>query len=163
MVVVRSDVARGRIRNISASAACRQGGVIGVFTADDLLAEFGEVPFIQPRLTGGLDVESFRLQPVLAVDEVRYVGEPVAVVLAESIAEALDAAELVEVDIEGFRASSSIDDGELLESFAGVEGDATPGEHDRTSRNQPPLGGVTTLGKSAQGRDQYRNFLRHLQ
>ncbi|MBL78147.1 MAG: xanthine dehydrogenase [Acidimicrobiaceae bacterium] len=124
MVVIRSDVARGRIRNISASAACRQGGVIGVFTADDLLAEFGEVPFIQPRLTGGLDVESFRLQPVLAVDEVRYVGEPVAVVLAESIAEALDAAELVEVDIEGFRASSSIDDGELLESFAGVEGDA---------------------------------------
>ena len=36
----------------------------------------------------------------------------------------------------------------------------TPGEHDRTSRNQPPLEGVTTLGKSAQGRDKFRNPIR---
>ena len=100
LVVVRSTIARGVIRRIDASVASLMDGVKGVFSSTDLLSEFGAVPFIKPRLTGGLDPETFRVQPVLADQKVHYVGEPVAVVLAESLVQAVDAAESVEVEIE---------------------------------------------------------------
>ena len=61
LVVVRSTVARGVIRSIDGLAASLMDGVKGVFSAADLLGEFGAVPFIKPRLTGGLDPETFRV------------------------------------------------------------------------------------------------------
>lgn len=96
--VVRSPVARGRIVGIDTAGALSLPGVEAVWTA----ADTGDIPpidFRMPMITG---VESYR-QPVLADGRVRYVGEPVAVVLAEDPYLAEDAAEQVFVDIEELR------------------------------------------------------------
>jgi aerobic carbon-monoxide dehydrogenase large subunit len=93
-VVVRSAVAHGRIHRIDATAALARPGVHAIITA----AEIGSVPTIPLRQE---QLEIFRPfeQPVIAVGKVRYVGEPVAVVVADSAAAAEDAAEAVAIDI----------------------------------------------------------------
>ncbi len=93
--VVRSAVAHGRIHRIDASSALARPGVRAVITA----AEIGNVPTIPLRQE---QLEIFRPfeQPVIAVGKVRYVGEPVAVVVADAAAAAEDAAEAVAIDIE---------------------------------------------------------------
>jgi aerobic carbon-monoxide dehydrogenase large subunit len=94
--VVRSPVASGRLLEVDTSAALEVAGVVDVVTAATLPADLR----IPVRLSvQGIDL-SDHLQPVLARDEVRYVGEPVAVVLAEDAYAAEDGAELVGVDIE---------------------------------------------------------------
>jgi len=123
LVVVRSTVARGVIGGIDYEVAAQKNGVRGIFSATDLISEFGAVPFIKPRLTGGLDPDEFRVQPVLADQEVRYVGEPVAIVLADSWVQAVDAAELVEIEIEPGLGSSKLEDGEVFAVLEGLEGD----------------------------------------
>jgi CO/xanthine dehydrogenase Mo-binding subunit len=70
--IFRSSVAHGRIRSIDTSAARAFGGVHSVITAADL-QDLVPDPYYGP---------AFHDQPVLAVDKVRYVGEPLAVVLA---------------------------------------------------------------------------------
>lgn len=95
MRVVRSPVAHGRIVGIDTSEARSVPGVEAVWTADDT-RDIPVIDFRMPMITG---VESYR-QPVLALDTVRYVGEPVAVVLAEDPYLAEDAAERVFVDID---------------------------------------------------------------
>lgn len=94
--VVRSSVAHGRLTGVDAEAARLVPGVVGVFTADHLTADLRIPVRLQVQ---GLDL-SAHLQPVLARDEVRYVGEPVAVVVAEDAYTAEDGAELVQVEIE---------------------------------------------------------------
>lgn len=94
--VVRSPLAAGRIRHIDSAAAHDVPGVVEVVTAADLPGDI-RVPV---RLeVQGIDL-SDHLQPVLATDEVGYVGEPVAVVVAEDPYAAEDGAELVELDID---------------------------------------------------------------
>jgi CO/xanthine dehydrogenase Mo-binding subunit len=95
MRVVRADVAHARIRAIDAAAARAAPGVVDVVTHADV-AQFGTIPL---RLDFGVDLDPY-LQHVLAGDRVRYVGEPVAVVVATGAYTADDAAELVEVDYE---------------------------------------------------------------
>lgn len=94
--VVRSPVAAGRIVAVSAEAARQVPGVVAVVTASDL------PPGV--RIPVRLVVQDIdltdHLQPVLAEHKVRYVGEPVAVVVAEDAYAAEDGAELVEIDIE---------------------------------------------------------------
>ncbi|WP_037062896.1 xanthine dehydrogenase family protein molybdopterin-binding subunit [Pseudonocardia acaciae] len=97
--LVRSADAHGRIVRIDAEAARRMPGVIDVVTAAELAKDLGEVPVIPMRMPRG-DEPDGCLQPVLPVDEVRYVGQPVAAVLAEDPYLAEDAAEAVEVDVE---------------------------------------------------------------
>jgi carbon-monoxide dehydrogenase large subunit len=95
-VVVRSPVAHGRIRGIDISGALSMPGVHAVITAKDL----GEkVPLIPLRLQPLPQLEPF-CQPVLADGKVRFVGEPIAVVVAETQAIAEDAHDLVRVDID---------------------------------------------------------------
>jgi carbon-monoxide dehydrogenase large subunit len=87
---VRSDWAHARVGSIDTSAAAEAPGVVGVYTAADLgLADMahGNVPEAMAR-------------PVLASDRVRFAGEAVAIVVAESRAQAVDAAELVTIDYE---------------------------------------------------------------
>ena len=84
---VRSPHASARINAIDASAALRSPGVAAVVTANDLPG----------RTTFGLE---FGDQPVLAADVVRYEGEPVALVAAETIEQARSAAELIDVEYE---------------------------------------------------------------
>jgi carbon-monoxide dehydrogenase large subunit len=94
--ILRSSVAHGRIRAIDARAALARRGVRAVFTAADI----GAVPTITLRQE--LLPEFVRYQqPVIAHDKVRYVGEPIAVVVATTAAAAEDALEEIAVDIEG--------------------------------------------------------------
>ena len=93
--LLRSSVAHGRIRGIDARAARAMPGVHAVVTAQ----EIGDVPVIPLRLANLPEFKSY-LQPVIAKDKVRYVGEPIAVVVAETQGLAEDALEKIEVDIE---------------------------------------------------------------
>jgi carbon-monoxide dehydrogenase large subunit len=95
-VIVRSSVAHGRIRGIDSAQALAMRGVHAVLTA----AHVGEtIPVIPLRLANLPEFKSY-LQPVIAKDKVRYVGEPIAIVVADSRALAEDALESIHVDIE---------------------------------------------------------------
>lgn len=106
-VFVRSEVASGSLASIDVDDARGMPGVVDVLTADDLGVEahHGFAPVH----------ESFK-RPPLAVDRVRFVGEPVAVVLAESFAAGVDAAQAVWVDIEPDQAT--VDAADALASGA---------------------------------------------
>src|SRR6184192_392515 len=93
--ILRSPIAHGRIRNLDAAAARAIPGVRTVITA----AEIDVVPKIPLRLLPLPGTERF-LQPVIAADRVRYVGEPIAVVLADSAALAEDGVGAIGLDIE---------------------------------------------------------------
>ena len=97
--VVRSPVAHGRIRSIDATAALTVSGVVAVITAADVRSELGGVPVIEQRDQAIAELEAY-YQPVIADSKVRYVGEPVAVVVAHSAALAEDGADAVTVDID---------------------------------------------------------------
>ncbi len=99
--IVRSTHAHGVIRGINTDAAKAMPGVLGVWTGTDLNAA-GYGPF-----TCGLPLKSRDGSPLLqtnrlplATDKVRFVGDPMAFVVAETLAQARDAAEAVEADIE---------------------------------------------------------------
>ncbi len=92
---VRSPYARARITGIDASEALALPGVHAVFVAGDLNAEVREQWY---TLTGPDDADTPR--PPLADDEARFVGDPVALVVAESRYLAEDAVDLVIVDYE---------------------------------------------------------------
>src|ERR1700730_6213861 len=100
-VVLRSPHAHAAIRAIDLSAAQAAPGVLAIYTGDDLAtAGMGTmgVPLRRQRPDGS---PMFWRAPLgLAQQPVRYVGEPVAFIVAESLAQAKDAAELVEVDYE---------------------------------------------------------------
>ncbi|MBI3376392.1 MAG: xanthine dehydrogenase family protein molybdopterin-binding subunit [Betaproteobacteria bacterium] len=98
---LRSDRPHAKILSIDASRALAMAGVIAVFTGEDeKAAGFQALPAAAPmKGRGGAEL----LKPprgALALDRVRYVGEALALVLAESAAIAQDASELVEVDYE---------------------------------------------------------------
>jgi carbon-monoxide dehydrogenase large subunit len=93
--ILRSPTAHGRLRAIDAAAANAVPGVRAVVTA----AEIGAVPKIPLRLVPLPGTERF-LQPVIAADRVRYVGEPIALVLADSAALAEDGVGAIVLDIE---------------------------------------------------------------
>src|SRR5579864_9543019 len=94
--ILRSAVAHGRIRTIDVSRAKKVPGVHAVITAADL----GDpIPLVPMRLQPMPEFEPFA-QPVMARDKVRYVGEALAMVLADSPGIAEDAVGAIEVDIE---------------------------------------------------------------
>ncbi|NGM22522.1 xanthine dehydrogenase family protein molybdopterin-binding subunit [Roseomonas stagni] len=99
-VFVRSSYAHGHLRGIDAAAARAAPGVLGIFTAADLQAAgIGPIPYLpMPGFRMPTPVEAPR--PAFAADRVRHVGEPIAVVVAETRAQAEDAAELVLAEIE---------------------------------------------------------------
>jgi aerobic carbon-monoxide dehydrogenase large subunit len=94
-VIVRSPVAHGRLRAVDAAAALAMPGVKAVITARDIGPSIPTIPFRRPLAT----IAPYA-QPVIAADVVRYVGEPVAVVLAEHAERAEDAAQTVELHID---------------------------------------------------------------
>ncbi len=98
--VVRSAVAHGRISAIDTAAALAMRGVRAVITAADL---GNTIPTIAVRSESQPSLDRV-VQPVIARDKVRYVGEPVALVIADSAAIAEDAANVVDVDIEALPA-----------------------------------------------------------
>jgi carbon-monoxide dehydrogenase large subunit len=94
--ILRSAVAHGRIRAIDVSRAKKVPGVHAVITAADL---GDSIPLVPMRLQPMPEFEAFG-QPVMARDKVRYVGEALAMVLADSAGVAEDALGAIEVDIE---------------------------------------------------------------
>jgi carbon-monoxide dehydrogenase large subunit len=97
MAVLRSPHAHARIKRIDVSAARRAPGVVAVYTGKDLEGKMGTIP------TAWLVPDSDIKTPphhALAVDKVRYVGDGVALVVAEDRYTARDALELIEVEYE---------------------------------------------------------------
>lgn len=99
MAILRSPHAHARIRSVNLSAARAFPGVLDAFSAADL---DGGLPLIPLRLTPFEDFKRF-LQAPIAAEKVRFVGEPVAVVVAENRALAEDALERIEVDYDILR------------------------------------------------------------
>jgi carbon-monoxide dehydrogenase large subunit len=113
---VRSPVAHARITGIDVGAALAAPGVVAAFTGADL----ADLPVIPPSMSGLMNAEM--KQTLLATDKVRYVGEPVAVVVVEDPYQGEDAIELVEVDYDPLPAVLGFepDDSSLLFEAAGT-------------------------------------------
>ena len=104
-VMVRSQVAHGIIRGIDADEARKMPGVLGIWTGADLnAAGYGALKTVMmvPNRDGSQMKTPTRYS--LATEKVRFVGDPVAFVVAETLAEAKDAAEAVVLDIEALPA-----------------------------------------------------------
>src|SRR3984885_7712629 len=98
-VVLRSPHAHARIERIDAGAARAMPGVLGVLTAEDA-ADDG-LQAMRPTLEANVQTGerfAFAPQPLLATGKVHHVGEPVALIIAATRAQALDASESVVVD-----------------------------------------------------------------
>ena len=98
-VFLRSPHAHARIRSVDTKAAAAAPGVVAIFTGADLQeAKVGGLPC--GWLIHSKDGTPMKepAHPVIAHDKVRHVGDQVAIVIAESILQAKDAAELIEVD-----------------------------------------------------------------
>jgi carbon-monoxide dehydrogenase large subunit len=103
----RSPFAHATVTSISIEAASAMPGVVAVYLASDLGVDGVPPPF------GKLNEHVVR--PALASDRVRFVGDPVAIVIAETVAHAVDATEMIEVEYEP------------LDAAAGIEEAAAPG------------------------------------
>ncbi|HKM62601.1 MAG TPA: xanthine dehydrogenase family protein molybdopterin-binding subunit [Acidisphaera sp.] len=109
-VMVRSRIAHGALRGIDTEAARAMPGVLAVLTAADLQAAgIGSLPSGLPwKSRDGSDMHRPPQFP-LATDRVRFVGEPVAAVIAATLQQAKDAAEAVVPDIEAMPAATTVD------------------------------------------------------
>jgi len=125
--ILRSGQAHARIRSIDVSKAKVAPGVVAVFTGADMAADgVGGLPcgWLVKNKDGSPMKEP--AHPPLVVDRVRHVGDQIAVVIAETRAQAKDAAELVEIDFEPLPAV--VDSKDALKTGAPqVHGDAAPG------------------------------------
>ena len=100
-VMVRSQVAHGIVKGIDATEAKAMPGVLGVWTGADLnAAGYGLLKTLIPVPNRDGTPMKTPARHSLATDKVRFVGDPVAFVVAETVAQAKDAAEAVVVDIE---------------------------------------------------------------
>jgi carbon-monoxide dehydrogenase large subunit len=97
--MLRSTVAHGRIKSIDTSAAKRLPGVLAVLTGEDI-KPYGTLQSALPfKSKDGTDLKKPG-RPALPTDKVRFVGDPIACVVAETLVQAKDAAEAINVDIE---------------------------------------------------------------
>jgi carbon-monoxide dehydrogenase large subunit len=119
-VFVRSIIAHGRLESVDVDAASSMPGVVAVLTAADLSL---------PDRPPADDVEDPFDRPVPASGTVRYVGEPVALVLAETLGQASDAAENVVAHVETLDVVVGVDAALRCCSW-------TPGRMSRTSSSR---------------------------
>ncbi len=107
---VRSDVAHANIKSIDTKAASEAAGVVAVYTGEDVAADGIGGPicgWVVPNRDGTSTHEP--PHPLLAQGKVRFVGDAVAVVIAESVEQAKSASELVEVDYEELPAVANLE------------------------------------------------------
>jgi aerobic carbon-monoxide dehydrogenase large subunit len=125
---LRSPYPHGTITRLDTADAKQVPGVIAVYTAEDLAAAgVRDVPgaaIPESSLTPARDALR---QPPLARGRVRYVGEPVAAIVAETLAQAKDAAELVELDVDELDAAVTVQD--ALRDGAATIHEQAPGNH----------------------------------
>jgi len=98
-VMVRSSNAHGVIRGVDTAAAKAMPGVLAVLTGEDVKTYGGLRTNLPLKSRDGSPIR-FTPRPALSTDKVRFVGDPVACVVAETVAQAKDAAEAVVLDIE---------------------------------------------------------------
>src|SRR6516225_2570782 len=99
--MLRSPHAHARIRAVDTTAAASTPGVLAVFTGGDLALDgLGTIPCLSAVTSGDGSPSVLPPHPAIARDRVRHVGDTVAMVVAENLAAARDAAELVAVDYE---------------------------------------------------------------
>ncbi len=122
---LRSPVAHGRLNGVDTDAARAMPGVVRVFTGDDF-ADVGGLPCGWQVTDRHGDPMQEPAHPVLARGKVRHVGDPIAAVVAETLNQARDAAEAIEVDIEELPA--------VIDMKAALAGDA-PKVHDDLKNN----------------------------
>src|SRR5580693_5509251 len=104
-VIVRSQVAHGVLKGIDTAEAKAMPGVLGVWTGADLnAAGYGPLKTLIPVPNRDGSPMKAPVRHSLATDKVRFVGDPVAFVVAETLAEAKDAAEAVMLDIDALPA-----------------------------------------------------------
>lgn len=141
-VLVRSPVSHGRLRGIDTSAAEAHPGVICTLTGFEL-AELGVVD-----TNFGLTVLD---QPILTTDLVRFTGDPVAAVIAESHAIAEEAANLVDLEIEPLPAVLTVDDAMAGLGLVHPERDSADADAANVAARQEFLGGDvdTALAEAA--------------
>ena len=111
-IVLRSPHAHAKIKSIDTAAAKAAPGVLAVLTGADARADkLGALPCTAPPIAFGGPPKAFMaLHPVLSHDRVRFVGDPVAFVVADTLNQARDAAELIRVDYETLPAAVSTGD-----------------------------------------------------
>ena len=127
-VFVRSPYAHAKIRAVRKDAALKAPGVVGIFDGQDVAADkIGGLPcgWLITDTSGQPMKEP--PHPILAHDKVRYVGDHVAMVVADTIENAKNAAELVEVDYEALPAVVDVRD--TQQAGAPQLHDAAPGNH----------------------------------
>jgi carbon-monoxide dehydrogenase large subunit len=108
-VFVRSQVGHAKIKNVDVSAAKDMPGVLGVYTAKDLSA-YGTMKCVVPfKNRDGSEMKKPPRHSMMS-DKVRFVGDPLAVVVAETFMQAKDAAEAVVVDLEELPAVTKLSD-----------------------------------------------------
>ena len=123
-VMVRSRHGHGVIRAINTDAARKMPGVLAVYTSADLEG-YGPLKCNMPlKSRDGSPLKKPR-RGALAKDKVRYVGDPVACVIAETVFAAKDAAEAVEIDIDPLTAV--VTPGEAAREGAPLLYDDVPG------------------------------------
>lgn len=124
--IFRSPYPHGLITSIDIEEARNAPGVISVYTASELAAAgIRDVIGMGIPASSVSEAKEALEQPPLARERVRYVGEPVAAVVAESRAAARDAAELIWLDVDELNAATSID--QALSTEATTIHDAVPG------------------------------------
>jgi carbon-monoxide dehydrogenase large subunit len=110
-VFVRSPHAHAKIRSIDIEAAKKAPGVVAVLTGHDVVADgLGMPKANMPRKRPDGKPMYAPQRPPLVTDRVRYVGDPVVMVIADTLAEAKDAAELVNIDYEAIPSVTATED-----------------------------------------------------
>ncbi len=122
---LRSTVAHGKIVSVDTAAASKMPGVLRIFTGADFEA-VGGLPCGWQITSRNGEVMKEPRHPILASGKVRHVGDPIAAVVAKSLAEARDAAEAIGVEIEELPA--------VVDMRAAISG-AAPAVHDEAPDN----------------------------
>ena len=140
-VVFRSPVAHADIVSLNVDAARAAPGVLAALTGDDLAARgLGNIGVLTPCKKMDDSPGFVRIRPLLAQGRVRYVGEAMAFVVAETLEQAKDAAELIEADFNDLPVLATLDDAlaafrvaagetiarEVVEEEAGQRGASAP-------------------------------------
>lgn len=103
-IVLRSPHAHALIRSINTATAAETEGILRIYTAEDI-RELGTIQCMAAiQQVDGSDLKAPPF-PILAVEKVAYVGQPVAFIVAETLSAAKDAAEQIEVEYEALPAA----------------------------------------------------------
>ena len=124
--LLRSPHAHARVRGVDTTAATSAAGVLAVFTGEDLARDaLGTIPCLSAVTNRDQTPSVLPPHPAITSDRVRHVGDTVAMVVAENVALARDAAELIAVDYEPLPAAA--DTVRALEPGQPLVWDAAPG------------------------------------